>query len=123
MIDISKINPGDTVTVEMVATSAGLEGVYAEGATGRPHRLVMGEIKSHTPAPEPEFDWDTAVAGMCFNDIRDGGYLWFIQHDWATDEYVCVSLHNNFSDAGIVRKEYLTRADAKHDVGPAKEGE
>ena len=122
-ININDIKPGAFVTVEFTVVKVKHpDTVIAQFDDGARVGFKITDIKSHTPAPPPEFDWDTAVAGMALK--YEDKVVWFIQTSWGENDWAVVFEAGTFryDEVNIIKKSFLTRADPKHDVGPAKEG-
>ena len=61
-IDEPKYKAGDRVVIELTRAQAEVWNKYTPGFN----------VVSHTPAPEPEFDWTTVKAGMAFESPSFG---------------------------------------------------
>jgi len=52
-------------------------------------------VVSHTPAPEPKFDWSTAKVGMAFIEKMTGRKCWYSGKSYTVGDMVVVGFDIN----------------------------
>ena len=78
-----KFKEGDLVTVKL--TNEGASNLNLQGGKLSIRYIGKNPCISHTPAPEPEFDWSTAKAGMAFKMGDD--IFWYVAKDITRKDY------------------------------------
>lgn len=109
-----KYRAGDLVTIRL---SAGDENYLNAGVA---IEIRREEIISHTPAPEPAFDWKDVKPGMAFKERKSGRTCWYVGPSYAVPEEMAIVGYSR--DGSGYRSEwlkYLTRA-PEHDIEVAE---
>ena len=106
---------GDKVEIEVV-----LGDYEAEQLNDGDDDLGIGartkwSVVSHTPAPEPKFDWSTAKVGMAFIEKMTGRKCWYSGKSYTVGDMVVVGFDINGGKYESHFIDNLTRA-PEHDM-------